>query len=237
MAKQAQKPKSAYAAPRKGKPAPKKSTLSPAVLLGVIAAVVLVVAGIILMASRAANAPLTATGRVGEGAAWGPENAAVKILDFSDFGCSHCRDFGLNQGKQLRADYEASGKVRFEYKHMIIGGQPTRDAAMASECAADQGRFWDYHDALFGRQGSSANPFTKPLLKRYGAELGLDAAVFDPCVDGNVHSAKVASDESEGRGKGITGTPTFFINGKKIEGAYPYEQFKAEVEAALAAAK
>jgi protein-disulfide isomerase len=237
MAKQTQKSKSAYVAPRTGKPIPKKSGLSPAVLLVVIAAVVLVVAGIILMASRVANAPLTSTSRVGEGTAWGPEDAVVKIIDYSDFGCSHCRDFALNQGKQLRADYEASGKVRFEYKHMIVGGQPTREAAMASECAADQGRFWDYHDALFNRQGSSSNPFTKPLLKRYGAELGLDAAIFDPCVDGNLHSATVASDESEGHGQGITGTPTFFVNDKKIQGALPYDEFKAEVEAALAAAQ
>ena len=237
MAKRAQKPKSASASFNQKKPAPRKNSLPPAVLLGVIAAVVLVVAGIIVMASRAANAPLTSTNRVGEGTAWGPDDAVVKIVEYSDFGCSHCATFGLNQSKQLRAEYEASGKVRFEFKHMNIGGPVTREAAMASECAADQGRFWDYHDALFSRQASSANPFTKPLLKRYAAELGLDAALFDPCVDNNVHSATVAADESEARGLGITGTPTFFINGKKIQGAYPYEQFKAEVEAALTAAQ
>lgn len=237
MAKRAQKPKSASASSNQKKTAPRKNSLPPAVLLGVIAAVILVAAGIIVMASRAANAPLTSTNRVGEGAAWGPEGALVKIVEYSDFGCSHCAAFALNQGKQLRAEYEASGKVRFEFKHMNIGGQVTREAALASECAADQGRFWDYHDALFSRQTSSANPFTKPLLKRYAAELGLDAALFDPCVDNNAHSAKVAASESEARGLGITGTPTFFINGKKIQGAYPYDQFKAEVEAALAAAQ
>jgi len=237
MAKQPQKPKSAYSAPRKPQPAPKKSKLSPAVLLGIIAAAVLVVAGIIILATRAANAPLTATNRVGEGAAWGPVGAPVTIIDYSDFGCSHCRDFAQNQGKQLRADYEAGGNVRFEFHHMIIGGTPTRDAANASECAADQGRFWDYHDALFARQGSSANPFTKPLLKRYAAELGLDAAAFDPCVDQSAHYNTIAASESQARSKGVNATPTFFINGKKIEGAVPYEEFKAEVEAALAAAK
>lgn len=236
MAKQAQKPRTASSAPRKGRPVPKKRALSPAVLLGTIAAAVLVVAGIILLATRAANAPLAATNRVGEGTAWGPATAAVKIQDFSDFGCSHCRDFAQNQEKQLRADYEASGNVRFEFKHMIIGGTPTRDAANASECAADQGRFWDYHDALFSRQGTAANPFTKPLLKRYAAELGLDAGQFDTCVDRNVHYDKIAADEQEARGNGVSSTPTFFINGKKIIGAVPYEQFKAEVEAALAAA-
>jgi protein-disulfide isomerase len=237
MAKQPQKPKSAYSAPRKPQPAPKKSKLSPALLLGVIAAAVLVVAGIIILTTRAANAPLQATNRVGEGAAWGPVDAPVTVIDYSDFGCSHCGDFAFNQGRQLREEYEATGKVRFEFKHMIIGGTPTRDAANASECAADQGRFWDYHDALFARQGTSANPFTKPLLKRYAAELGLDAAQFDPCVDRNAHYATVAASESEARSKGVNATPTFFINDKRIEGAVPYEQFKAEVDAALAAAQ
>ena len=156
-------------------------------------------------------------------------------MNFSDFGCTHCRDFAENQGKQLRAEYEAGGKVRFEFKHMIIGGTPTRDAANAAECAADQGKFWDYHDVLFARQGTSANPFTKPLLKRYAAELGLDATKFNPCVDSNLHYRQGVGQRAEARGKGVNATPTFFINGKKIEGAVPYEQFKAAVDAAIAA--
>jgi protein-disulfide isomerase len=237
MAKQAQKPKSAYSAPRKGKPAAKKSALSPAILLVVIGAAILVVAGIIILATQANNRPLTATNRVGEGATWGPESAPVQIIAYSDFGCSHCGDWAENQEKQLRAEYEASGKVRYEYKSQNIGGTPTRDAANAAECAADQGKFWDYHDALYSRQGTAANPFTKPLLKRYAAELGLDASKFDPCVDQNVHYGKVRADEAEATGKGVNSTPTFFINGKKIMGAVPYEQFKADVEAAIAAAQ
>lgn len=236
MAKQAQKPKSAYSAPRKGQPAAKKSKLSPAVLLGVIAAAVLVVAGIIILATRAATPDIVATDRVGEGAVWGPETAPVKVVAYSDFGCSHCGDWAENQEQQLRAEYEASGKVRYEYKSQNIGGTPTRDAANAAECAADQGKFWDYHDALYGRQGTAANPFTKPLLKRYAAELGLDAAQFDVCVDQNLHYDKVRADEVEATSKGVNSTPTFFINGKKIMGAVPYETFKAEVEAAIAAA-
>ena len=158
---------------------PKKSSLSPAVLLVVIGAVVLVVAGIIVLATRANSTPLTTTSRVGEGAVWGPANAPVKVVIYSDFGCSHCKDWGESQEKQLRADYEASGNVRYEYKSQNIGGTATRDAADAAECAADQGRFWDYHDALFARQGTTSNPFAKALLKRYAAELGLDSTKFD----------------------------------------------------------
>ncbi len=230
------KSKSTYRPPQKGPAAAKKQTLSPAILLGLIAGAVIIVVGIVVLATQAANAPLVATERVGEGTAWGPEDAPVQIVDFSDFGCSHCGNFALNQGKLLRAEYEASGQVRFEFKHMIIGGQATRDAANAAECAADQGRFWDYHDALFARARVTPNPFTKPMLQRYAAELGMDTATFDACVNRDTHYAAVAADESEARSRGINATPTFFINGKKIEGALPYEQFKAEVDAALAAA-
>ena len=237
MAKQAQKPKSAYSAPRKGKVAPKKSTLSPVVLLVVIVAAVLVVGGVIVLATQANNKPLAATNRVGEGAAWGPVSAPVKVTVYSDFGCSHCGDWAAGQEKRLRADFEATGQVRYEYKSQNIGGTPTRDAANAAECAADQGKFWDYHDALFSRQGTAANPFTKPLLKRYAAELGLDASKFDPCVDQNMHYNTVRADESEATAKGVDSTPTFFINDTKVVGAVPYEEFKADVEAAIAGAQ
>ena len=173
MAKRSQLPKSGS-----GAQSPKSSTsrksASRWLLLGVIAAVVVVAAGLILLATQAARKPIEATNRVGEGTTWGPSNAAVTILDFSDFGCSHCRDFALNQGRQLRAEYESTGKVRFEFKNFVLDWQSTSDPANAAECAADQGRFWDYHDTLFSQQGASAQPFSRPALKQYAAQLGLD---------------------------------------------------------------
>ena len=75
------------------------------------------------------------------------------------------------------------------------------------------------------------------LLKRYAAELGLDAAKFDPCVDQNLHYNTVRAQEREASSKGVDSTPTFFVNDKKIMGAVPYDQFKAEVEAAIESAK
>ncbi len=162
----------------------------------------MVTAGLILLATQAARKPVEATGRVGEGAAWGPVDAPVKILSFSDFGCSHCRDFALNQGRQLRAEYENSGKVRFEFKYFVLNWQTTADPANAAQCAADQGRFWDYHDTLFNQQGASAQPFNKSALKQYAAQLGLDTTRFNRCVDSDQHADILASDGSDGRGAG-----------------------------------
>jgi protein-disulfide isomerase len=202
-------------------------------LLGIIAAVVVLAAGLALFAVQAAKKPIEATDRMGEGMAWGPTGAAVTILDFSDFGCSHCRDFALNQGRQLREEYEQTGKVRFEFKPFVLNWATTADPANAAACAADQGKFWDYHDALFTRQGSSAQAFAPAALKEYAAQLGLDTAAFNRCVDKKERYSLLDQAGAEGRARGVNATPTFFINGEKIEGAASYEVFKAAIDGAL----
>jgi protein-disulfide isomerase len=204
-------------------------------LLVVVAAVVTLVTGIVLLQNQAVRKPVELSGASGEGSAWGPQNAKVLVVDYSDFGCTHCRNFALDAGKRLRSEYEASGNVRFEFKHFIINPPDTANAANAAECAADQGRFWDYHDLLFSQQGVSQSPFAKTALKQYAKQLGLNLQQFDDCVDRDTHLEKVYRDASAGRNAGIKGTPTFFINGKMIAGELPYPQLKSEVEAVLAA--
>jgi protein-disulfide isomerase len=234
MAKRAQMPRTTpRTAPARGA---RKRMASPAVLmLLVMVAVAAVIIGVVLLQRQVAQEPLQISGRIGEGTSWGSQTAKVSIIDYSDFGCSHCRNFALNQGRQLRAEYEGSGNVRFEYKHFIISPPDTANAANAAECAADQGRFWDYHDLLFSEQGVSRSPFTKANLKAYGARLGLSAQQFNECVDRDTHLDKVYRDSAAGKDAGIQGTPSFLVNGKSIAGEVPYAQFKAEVEAALAA--
>jgi len=202
-------------------------------LLGIIVAVVVVAVGLALFAIQAAQKPIEATDRVGEGMTWGPTDAAVTILNFSDFGCSHCRDFALNQGRQLREEYEKTGKVRFEFKPFVLNWATTADPANAAACAADQGKFWDYHDALYLRQASSAQAFVPAALKEYAAQLGLDTAAFNRCVDKKERYSLLDKVGAEGRARGVNATPTFFVNGEKIEGAASYEVFKAAIDGAL----
>ena len=133
---------------------------------------------------------------------WGPVAAKVTIQEFSDFGCSHCRDFAQNQGQQLRAEYEKTGQVRFEFRPFVLDWNRTADPANAAACAADQGKFWDYHDALFARQGSSAQAFTPAALKGYAAELGLDANAFNRCVDKRERYALLDKAGAEGGARG-----------------------------------
>lgn len=240
MAKRAQLPKSSKtqgAAKASTRVQTKAPASSRKLLLGVIGAVIVLAAGLIWLAIRANQTPIVATDRVGEGATWGPVGAPVQIVAYSDFGCSHCADFAKNQGKQLRAQYEATGQVRFEFKYFVIGGERSHSAAMAAECAADQGKFWDFHDVLFARQGTSSDPFSRSALKQYAAELGLDTTKFNQCLDSSQHSAAVNADSSAARGQGVEATPTFFVNGEQLVGAQPLSVFQQAIDAALAKAQ
>ncbi len=130
--------------------------------------------------------------------------------------------------------YIDSGKVNIVYKHSAFLGQESVWAAQAAECAADQGKFWEYHDLLFDKQnGENVGTFTKENLIAYAKELGLDSAKFDPCLQNDETLQRVMSDTNEGRQVGVSGTPTFFINGKPLVGAQPAEVFKAQLDAAL----
>jgi protein-disulfide isomerase len=238
MAKRAQMPRAAGIPLGKAKTAAKKQVGSPIVLWGIIGAVALVLVVVIVLQVQAVNRPIATSGAVSEGTGWGPVNAPVKIVEYSDFGCTFCRQFALNQGRQLREEYEKTGKVRFEYKSFIIEGPNTRDAANAAYCAADQKRFWDYADVLFNKSGTDQpqNVFSKSALKGYAAQIGLEAAQFGRCVDSGQFIPDVQNQQTEGARLGVQATPTFFINGKKIEGAAPYADFKATIDAALKAA-
>jgi protein-disulfide isomerase len=232
MAKRSQMPKSSSGS--KGGASAGKSGSSRWLLLGVIGAVVIIAVGLALyLIQSAQKKPIETTDRVGEGMSWGPAAAKVTIQEFSDFGCSHCRDFAQNQGQQLRAEYEKTGQVRFEFSPFVLDWNRTADPANAAVCAADQGKFWDYHDALFARQGSSAQAFSPTALKGYAAELGLDATTFNRCVDKKERYALLDKVGAEGRARGVNATPTFFINGQKIEGAAAYEVFKSQIDGLL----
>ena len=130
--------------------------------------------------------------------------------------------------------YIDSGKVNLVYKHSAFLGQESVWAAQASECAADQGKFWEYHDLLFDKQnGENVGTYTKENLVSYAKELGLDVAKFEPCIKNDETLQRVVTDTNEGRQVGVTGTPTFFINGKPLVGAQPVEAFQAQINAAL----
>lgn len=117
---------------------------------------------------------------------------------------------------------------------MAFIGNESEWAANATECANEQGKFWEYHDKVFENQGGeNKGAYAKPVLKRFAKEIGLDSAKFDPCLDQDKYLAKVRADTAKAQQMGVRSTPSFFINGKFLEGALPYEQFAQIINSLL----
>ena len=155
---------------------------------------------------------------------------AVVLKDFSDFYCSHCRDFALDRAPELVKDYVDQGLLRIEFKHFPLR-ESSYGAHIAAECAAGQDKFWEYHDVLFKNQQGSELSAAK--LKQYAVDLGLDTAAFDTCFDGKQGKAQVDADAREGVAKQINSTPTMFINDERVLGAVPVAQFKEVINRKL----
>jgi len=164
----------------------------------------------------------------------GDKNAPITIVEFSDFQCPFCERAFQQIEPQLLKDYVDTGKATFVYKHSAFLGQESIWAAEAAECAADQGKFWAYHDLLFNRQaGENQGAFTKDKLIGFAQELKLDVTRFEPCLNNDETLARVQADTQEGRQAGVTGTPLYFINGQLLAGARPYNDFRALIERVL----
>ncbi len=166
---------------------------------------------------------------LGKGHALGSANAPVTIVEFSDFQCSFCKKFWNDTLPRLKETYIKKGKVRFIYRHFAILGKLSEQAAQAAECAGEQGKFWEYHDRLFANQGA----FTDGKLKRYAGELKLTAAAFSKCLDSGKYKEKVQGETAVAAFLGGRGTPTFFVNGRLLVGAQPFEVFQAVIEEEL----
>jgi len=156
------------------------------------------------------------------------DNAKVKIVEFSDFQCPYCvRAVPLI--KEIFSNY--GEEVSFEFKQFPLSFHANaRNAAEASECARDQGQFMAYHYKLFENQ----NNLDKASLKKYAGALNLDQSRFNTCLDNGQMTAKVNADFKEGQSLGVSGTPTFFINGQKMVGARPFASVKPIIDAELA---
>jgi protein-disulfide isomerase len=165
----------------------------------------------------------------------GDAAAAVTIIEYSDFQCPFCKRFHDQVEQQIVDQYVKTGKVKLSYKHFPFLGDESKWAAQAAECAADQNRFWDYHDTLFARQaGENAGGFTKDKLIALATEIKLNTDTFTQCLNGDKTLERVTADANEGNTLGVRGTPSFLINGKLLVGAQPFEAFKNAIEAALA---
>lgn len=163
----------------------------------------------------------------------GSADAPVVMVDFSDFQCGYCRKFQLETFPKLDRQYIQAGKLRYVFRHLAILGEASVQAAQASACAFEQGRFWQYHELLFNNRGPLA--FTVGRLKQYAEGLKLDTKAFDACVDSKKFARVVETETLLARALGSTGTPSFLIKGQLVIGAYPFEAFQRFLDEQLTA--
>ena len=127
--------------------------------------------------------------------------------------------------------YVKTGIVRFGYQHFAFLGPESRTAAIASECADEQGKFWDYHDKLFASQGGeNQGAFSSDKLKKFAADLKLDTAKFNACLDSGKYASVVDNETASLQAMGVQSTPTFLVNGQPLSGAQPFATFQQLIE-------
>ncbi len=139
--------------------------------------------------------------------------ASVVVTEYADLQCPACKAAQDSIVQPLLEEY--GDRIAFEFKHFPLRSihRFALEAAEAAECAADQGAFWEYHDVIYARQ----DMLSSAALRSWAGELGLDEELFDRCVSSGVKRKTILTDFEEGRNAGVQGTPTFFINGERVD--------------------
>jgi protein-disulfide isomerase len=159
----------------------------------------------------------------------GPEDAPITIVEFSDFQCPFCRRFHDETYQALLDAYP--GQIRFVYRNLPLTSihPDAMPAAVASLCANDQGKYWEFHEKLF-----SSETLDEPTYIQYATDLELDVDTFTACLSDGSHDEFIQQDMDFAINLGIQSTPTFFVNGLAIVGAQPLTNFTRLIDQDLA---
>ena len=209
------------------------------VIIGISVVTISIVVGAVFFLSKPNNAEPQATERVtNTEQLLGDQKRAIKaggakvtIVEFGDLQCPAC-GAAHPVVKQVLADSE--GKVNFVWRHFPLPmHRNAMLAAVAAEAAGEQGKFWEMHDMLFENQTEWAEENNaKEIFTRYAQELGLDTTKFTEALDSNFNAERIQTDQDEGIALGVNSTPTFFINGEKVNGVISYDEFMQKIDAA-----
>ncbi len=167
----------------------------------------------------------------------GDENAPVVIIEFSDYQCPFCRSFWRETLPLIKSEYIDTGKVQFVFRDLPLSIHPAAiPAAQATECAEEQGKFWEMHDKIFSEQeklGSGTVQFSVDDLKKWAGEINLNTGDFNSCLDSKKYAEEVENDLNDARAAGANSTPSLFINGRLVVGAQPFAVFQSLIEEEL----
>lgn len=171
-----------------------------------------------------------------EGYLLGNPNAPVQVMEFADFECPACGNFSVITEPDVRARIVNTGLASYRFFDFPLPmHKNTMAASNAAACAADQGKFWEMHDALFRNQpewNTEATSEPKKIFLGYVKTLGLNSDAWEKCFDEQLHQNRILANQAEGSRRKVQSTPTFVIGTRMIPGALSYDQFKAYVDSA-----
>jgi protein-disulfide isomerase len=186
------------------------------------------------------SSSLSGTNSSGGSPVLGSLNASVTVVDFSDFQCPNCARYVKLTEPEIKSEYIDTGNVAYVFKHFPWRGTDSLSAAFASECANEQGKFWEYHDILFqNQQGVDSGWASIENLKEFASETGLDRTQFDSCLDSEKYKSNIDEDLALAEELDLDTTPSFLIlksDGTEmevLEGAHPFPSFEALIDERL----
>jgi protein-disulfide isomerase len=202
------------------------------ITIGIIVLGALIIAGVLIWPSLQKRNIKLNPRPMADYTSMGDKNAKVKVEEFSDFQCPYCKQFATEVEATLVKDYVETGKILVVFTPFSFLGEESVKAAEAAYCAADQGKFWEYHDLLFENQkGENQGTFNRALFVQMANDLKLDGTAFQSCIDNGKNAQKVKDNVTYGQGKGVNGTPYFLVNDKLVDSS----QLTAAIDAALSA--
>lgn len=198
-------------------------------LIGIVAIMVALALIVLLGVPAAATERAKATGNT-----LGDATAPVTVEIYSDFQCPACGQFARTTQREIEDKYVEAGKVQLVFNHYAFLGDESIRAAEASECAKDQGKFWEYSDTLFNNQaGENVGAFSEAGLEGFAQQLGLNMDQFKQCMAERPHLSKIQASTQNGTQRGVNSTPTLFINGQLVRGAISLARFESIAGALL----
>ena len=228
----------------KSRVTPKKGAKSNSIglwIVGVSVAVVVLVVALMMISNRqsviAVEAPDVQSEWI-DRTTMGNPDAVVVVQAWEDFLCPSCMQWTQLIEPRLVEDYVKPGLVRFEFRQFPLQSHApgSINAALASECAADQGGFWIYHHRLFQAQNDGQSGYTLDRLVQYADEVGLDGRTLLQCMSGQKYAAQVNDSVNQALALGLNATPSVLVNGKRMADPYDYAALQQEIDQLIAAA-
>jgi len=215
-------------------------------ILAIIGAAIIIIGLVLIPTIQTSRAPVgefvqitPAVIPLAEGTAIGDPDSPIKVEVFEDFKCKACKSYSEVFEPQVIENHASKGEIYYViYNYPFLDDQnPVKDsdrAAYASECAAEQNRFWDYHKLIYANLNFVPNEFSEKRLTAFAESLGLDMEAFSSCMDSTDVKTIINNNLARGSQMGVTGTPSVFVNGTDIKpGMVPtYEDIQAAIEQA-----